>query len=81
MREHLGLLHCDSPHDYTENSKPLPAGNVYDWGSEDDLFVQDPLSPPLWKLIGERATVNTSVFKEVFHSLPDDDGKSIFGFY
>src|SRR5579871_5862891 len=74
MREHLGLLPPVDPLAHGTNSQMLPAGNVYDWGSTEDELVRDPLSNKLWELINDRSNTNTAVFKEVFHSLPDDDG-------
>jgi phospholipase D1/2 len=71
-REHLGLLHPDEPNHITANSHPLPAGNEYDWDSKEDLMVADPLSPQFAQLLNATAQKNTEIFRNVFHSVPDD---------
>lgn len=75
-REHLGLLEPqkrdaegdpnaqppnDSPNDVHENKE-------YE-------FVADPLNDEVWDMWTSRATVNTQVFRQLFHADPDDHGK------
>ncbi|KAJ4289238.1 hypothetical protein N0V90_011580 [Kalmusia sp. IMI 367209] len=73
-REHLGLIppqsldatddpNAQPPSDSSPND-PLP-------GQEAD-FVADPLSDDLWHMWTERASTNTSVFRDLFHADPDD---------
>jgi len=76
IREHLGLLPPDYVDHVTQNSHPLPATNQYDWGSKEDLLVQDPLSPDFWRVLNGTAKTNTEVFRDVFHAVPDDGGIS-----
>jgi phospholipase D1/2 len=73
-REHLGLLHPDHINNITTNSHPLPAGNEYDWDSNEDRLVQDPLSPEFWNLLATTAQNNTQIFRQIFHVVPDDGG-------
>jgi phospholipase D1/2 len=79
MREHLGLLPPEDLSKYTDNSQMLPTGNAYDWGSKDDKTVTDPLSPEFWSVLNTTADTNTSIFKTIFHSLPDDSSERCFG--
>ena len=48
-------------------------GNLYDFGSEEDHLVVDPLSDGFQRLWNSRARVNTEVFGQVFHPVPHDD--------
>ncbi|TLD28039.1 phospholipase D/nuclease [Venturia nashicola] len=76
FRKHLGLL---KPQDYeTEEPNYLPVGvpNEYDWGSEEDRVVIDPLSDDLLNLWNTRAHTNTEVFGKVFHPVPHDAVKN-----
>jgi len=72
FREHLGILPPDHYDNITSNSHPLPVGNEYDWDSHEDRLVEDPLSPEFWKLLLTTAQRNTEIFRNVFHSVPDD---------
>lgn len=76
FREHLGILPADHIDNITTNSHPLPAQNEYDWDSNFDLLVQDPLSPQFWQLLNGTADTNTAVFRDIFHAVPDDGGTS-----
>ncbi|KAK1836948.1 hypothetical protein QBC39DRAFT_337761 [Podospora conica] len=70
-RRHLGLL----PHqkaDRPDGNWTPAGGNVYDWGSEADRVVADPLGGEflgLWKGIARR---NTEIFGRAFHNVPND---------
>jgi len=77
MREHLGLLRetviplerGDEPH---ANQMPAPVPNEYDFGSPEDLAVEDVLSEEfekLWTGTGER---NRAAFERVFRPIPND---------
>ena len=77
-REHLGLIppqDVDAEHDV--NAAPPDEGeNDYLAGDEWDDLVADPLSDDLWKFWTERATLNTEVFRHLFHADPDDHIKT-----
>lgn len=74
FREHLGILPPDHYDNISSNSHPLPAENEYDWDSHEDRLVEDPLSPEFWNLLSTTAQRNTEIFRNVFHSVPDDGG-------
>ncbi|SPN99616.1 related to phospholipase D [Cephalotrichum gorgonifer] len=73
-RKHLGLLpdqRCDRPEG--RNWSSVEAGpNEYDWGSEADALVRDPLDPAFRRLWAGTARVNTEVFSRAFHVVPND---------
>lgn len=76
FRKHLGLL---KPQDYeTEEANYLPVGvpNEYDWGTEEDRVVVDPLGDDFLTLWNTRARTNTEVFGKVFHPVPHDSVKN-----
>ena len=77
-REHLGLIPpqtLDAEND--PNAQPPEDGdNDYCAGDKWDEFVTDPLSDDLWKMWTENATVNTQVFRQLFHADPDDNIKT-----
>ncbi|KAF1949542.1 phospholipase-like protein PldA [Byssothecium circinans] len=73
-REHLGLLPPQSLDAKDDPNAQPPTTHPHNDtlpGAEAD-FVADPLSEPLWALWCERATTNTSVFRDLFHADPDD---------
>lgn len=73
FRKHLGLL---LPQDCTRpdaNFTPVNQNaNAYDWGSPQDLQVQDPLSPAFEALWSNTAATNTAIFEKVFRPVPTD---------
>ncbi|XXG98217.1 hypothetical protein Hte_004539 [Hypoxylon texense] len=73
FRKHLGLLPdqpCDRP---DANWTPVDRDpQQYDWGSESDRLVEDPMSEDFWRLWTETARTNTDVFSKVFHPVPND---------
>ena len=71
-RKHLGLLKPQDPEQPEQNSEPLDVPNEYDWGSEPDQIVADPLSDSFVGLWYERARTNTEAFARIFHPVPDD---------
>lgn len=78
-REHLGLL---PPQDLEPENDPnaQPPGDAEnDWchGDEWDQFVEDPLSDELWDMWTKNATVNTKIFRHLFHADPDDNVKTL----
>lgn len=73
-REHLGLLEPQEL-EGTEDANAQPPhipNNPY----EDEIyeFMADPLSDQVWDLWTQRATVNTDIFRELFHADPDSHG-------
>lgn len=74
-REHMGLLPpqtLDASDDPNAQPPSENSRNDYLPGPEAD-FVSDPLSPKLWEEWTNRATVNTEVFRTLFHADPDDN--------
>jgi phospholipase D1/2 len=67
-REHLGLL---PPQDLDAseepNAQPLPTPNDPKKDEWYD-FVADPLSDDVWKMWTENATLNTRIFRRLFHA-------------
>ncbi|KAL4949191.1 hypothetical protein BDW69DRAFT_80453 [Aspergillus filifer] len=78
-RKHLGLL---PPQDYEH-----PANDNFDFESPESQIVADPLADTFLSLWNTRAHTNTEVFREVFHSVPDDTVrnwstyKEFYGYY
>lgn len=76
FRKHLGLLPHQAPDavdpvNWTPVSSQSPL-NTYDWGSEADSLVADPLSDSFQSLWRSTARTNTEVFAKVFHPVPSD---------
>lgn len=55
------------------NFEPVGVPNMYDFGSEEDRLVIDPLSDSFLNLWNGRAHQNTSAFGKIFHPVPHDD--------
>ncbi|KOS18345.1 Phospholipase D1 [Escovopsis weberi] len=74
FRKHLGLL-PDQPWDQpNQNWTPVNHSlNSYDWDSECDRIVEDPLSPRFMNLWEDTASINTEVFSRAFHPVPDNN--------
>jgi phospholipase D1/2 len=76
-REHLGLI-PPQPLDASEDANAQPPGD----SPNDNLegkefeFVADPLSDKVWDMWTQQATVNTEVFRDLFHADPDNSSKS-----
>jgi phospholipase D1/2 len=72
-REHLGLLPAQSL-DASDDPDAQPPGHSPNNmpGGPEKAFVADPLTDSLWNEWCERATTNTSVFRDLFHADPDD---------
>lgn len=80
-REHLGLL-PPQPNDAGDevNAKPPGEDTMNDpWdqgdGAESYKFVEDPMSDKLWETWTEQAQTNTVIFRQLFHTDPDDHGR------
>ncbi|OIW28351.1 phospholipase D/nuclease [Coniochaeta ligniaria NRRL 30616] len=73
FRKHLGLLPHQAPDAFDSNWTPVSqAPNSYDFGSEADELVSDPLSDAFLSLWRGTARTNTEVFSKVFHPVPND---------
>jgi phospholipase D1/2 len=74
FRRHLGLLRPQNYEQPDGNFLPVTAGpNEYDFNSEEDQLVTDPLSQDLENLWNGTAHTNTEVFNKVFHPVPADN--------
>lgn len=77
-REHLGLLPAQRL-DASEDPNAQPPGDcdndIHADGDQADFykFVEDPLNDELWELWTKQATINTEVFRALFHADPDDN--------
>lgn len=77
FRKHLGLLPPQDPRVPDDNFLPVDkAGNKYDWGSEEDRMVEDPLSETFEQLWAGIARTNTEVFEKVFRPVPSNAVKN-----
>lgn len=72
FRKHLGLLKPQDISRPDQNFEPIGIPNVYDWGSEEDRQVADPLSDEFQSYWNQRARVNTDAFGKIFHPVPYD---------
>ncbi|KAF2140782.1 uncharacterized protein K452DRAFT_359777 [Aplosporella prunicola CBS 121167] len=72
FRKHLGLLVPQDIENPNENYMPIGVPNTYDWGSQEDEIVTDPISDETLDLWNGRAKSNTDAFQEVFHCVPYD---------
>ncbi|CAK4034672.1 Phospholipase D p2 [Lecanosticta acicola] len=77
-REHLGLLPAQKLNAEDDINAQPPDDGDNEWfaGDEYDKFVEDPLSDELWDVWTKQATVNTAVFRHLFHADPDDNVKT-----
>lgn len=76
FRKHLGLL---SPMDMRKpdsNFHPAPTLNGYDFGSDADKLVVDPLGDDFLSLWQGTAKINTDAFWKVFAPAPDNSMKT-----
>lgn len=83
MRKHLGLVHPQNILDDLEPNNgfrpamsPLPAPFEYDFGSEADMLVQDPISDELWNYLRSTSKQNEAIFEDVFHCYPTNQVKN-----
>ena len=72
FRKHLGLLKPQTIDSPDQNFEPIGVPNIYDWDSEEDRQVVDPLSDDFVQLWEWRAKTNTDAFGKVFHPVPYD---------
>lgn len=76
FRKHLGLLKPQDMERPDQNYEPVGVANIYDWGSNEDRIVADPLSDDFLNHWNWRARTNTEAFAKVFHPVPDDKVKN-----
>ena len=72
FRKHLGLVRPQDPATPDANYEPVGTPNDYDWGSEPDKLVADPLSDGFLSLWYSQARTNTDAFHKVFRPVPTD---------
>jgi phospholipase D1/2 len=72
FRKHLGLLKPQNMDIPDQNFEPIGVPNSYDWGSEEDRLVADPMSDEFQSHWSWRARTNTEAFGKVFHPVPYD---------
>ncbi|ORY13180.1 hypothetical protein BCR34DRAFT_275760 [Clohesyomyces aquaticus] len=72
FRKHLGLLKHQIMDRPDQNFEPIGVPNMYDWGSEEDTQVADPISDQFQSLWNWRAKTNTDAFGKIFHPVPYD---------
>jgi phospholipase D1/2 len=72
FRKHLGLLKPQDMERPDQNFEPIGVPNTYDWNSEEDRQVADPISDEFQSLWNWRAKTNTDAFEKVFHPVPTD---------
>ncbi|KAF3939335.1 hypothetical protein ABW19_dt0203903 [Dactylella cylindrospora] len=73
FRKHLGLIPAQASDYLDPNMLPVPEPNVYDFDSEEDKLVMDPLSDNFWNFWNATAKRNTEAFDKVFHAVPTDN--------
>lgn len=76
FRKHVGLLKPQNMQQPDANFQPVDVANLYDWGSEMDRQVEDPLSEDFQNLWNWQANTNTQAFGKVFHPVPSDNVKT-----
>ncbi|KAI5803358.1 hypothetical protein DFH27DRAFT_555423 [Peziza echinospora] len=73
FRKHLGLIPSQDLSEINdENMQPSPVPNVYDFDSEEDRLVSDPLGVEFTKYWEETARINTEAYRQVFRPVPDN---------
>lgn len=72
FRKHLGLIPPQNYEVPDANYEPVGVPNLYDWGSEEDRLVTDPLDDGFHAFWNRRAKINTDAFARVFHPVPYD---------
>lgn len=73
FRKHLGLLRHQPPDRPDQNWEPVDRSpNDYDWGSEEDRMVEDPMCRYFTRLWSSTARENTDLFSRAFHPVPND---------
>lgn len=80
MREHLGLLPPQGPINGKEEPRngmhAVPVGVEYDFGSESERLVEDPLSLDFARLWNETAHRNRVIFDRIFRTTPNDTARN-----
>lgn len=73
FRKHLGLIPAQNMERPDQNFEPIGVPNAYDFGSEPDRIVTDPLSDAFLSRWNGQARQNTFAFGKIFHPVPHDD--------
>lgn len=73
FRKHLGLIPAQQMERPNQNFEPIGVPNTYDFGSEPDRLVTDPLADAFLNQWNAQARQNTDAFAKVFHPVPHDD--------
>ncbi|KAL8684633.1 MAG: hypothetical protein Q9218_008208, partial [Villophora microphyllina] len=73
FRKHLGLLRPQDMERPNANFEPIGVPNAYDFGSEEDGLVTDPLADAFLNRWNSTAHKNTLAFGKIFHPVPHDD--------
>lgn len=68
-----GLLPAQNMAQPNGNFEPIGVPNEYDYGSNEDCMVVDPLSDNFLNLWNSRARQNTAAFGKAFHPVPHDN--------
>jgi phospholipase D1/2 len=76
FRKHLGLLPPQNMERPDANFEPIGVPNAYDWNSEQDRVVADPLSDDFLGRWNWQAKQNTESFGRVFQPVPFDGVKN-----
>jgi phospholipase D1/2 len=72
FKKHLGLLPVQDYEKEEANYLPVGVPNEYQFGTEEDRLVADPLDDNFLSFWNSRAHTNTEVFGKVFHPVPHD---------
>jgi phospholipase D1/2 len=72
FRKHLGMVPGQDYSRTQPNFEPPSVPNEYDYGSAEDMAVQDPMSEGFWALWNGVARTNTEAFGKAFHPVPHD---------
>lgn len=80
MLKHLGLVKPESLIDDLEpreqpfraGMSPLPASYEYNFNTEENSLVEDPLSDNLWNYLRSTAKNNEEIFEEIFNCYPSN---------
>ena len=73
FRKHLGLLPAQHMAQPNQNFEPIGVPNTYDFGSDADRLVSDPLADTFLNTWNAQARQNTYAFGKIFHPVPHDD--------
>ncbi|EPS42367.1 hypothetical protein H072_3671 [Dactylellina haptotyla CBS 200.50] len=76
-REHLGLLPPQELDPKDDPNVQLPGEGDYEFHEDEkSKIVDDPLNEELWDMWTRQAHDNTTIFRELFHCIPDNSVKT-----